>query len=169
MIPSVSIHISFSSSPYSPCIVAKQQPTHRNKQTDHNGRCGGASDIVGLMPGHGYSHVEVWGVVRSAQVVDRSSREMDRWMEWSTMIGDIRIVIAHPLLTQYLPAQTDQASILPQYRGVSFSLQSQDRPSSVVDFAQPSDDDRRPVIAECGGDDPAKGTRRTEGVFRGTA
>lgn len=39
-----------------PSVVAKEQASRGDEETDHNGRGRRAGDIVGLLPAHGYRH-----------------------------------------------------------------------------------------------------------------
>jgi len=43
-----------------PCVVAKEQPACRDKETDHDGRRRRTRDIVRLLPAHGNRHGECW-------------------------------------------------------------------------------------------------------------
>lgn len=47
-----------------PRVVSKQQSAGGDEEPDHDGRRGGAGDIVGLVPAHGYRHGDCGGPVK---------------------------------------------------------------------------------------------------------
>lgn len=54
----------------SPCIITKQKTSGGNKYADHDGRSGGAGDIVWLAPAHGNGHGERVETVRPGPLYD---------------------------------------------------------------------------------------------------